>query len=179
MVNGSDIRGELLCPVCYVEYDLAEFVHLPDCGHGLCKNCYTCYLTSKVTDAGVDSVMTTCPSGEGCGMIVPQRLFKQLLSVKLYERYRSFLTRSFVDLSKWFKWCPGRDCSRAVQSFNMLKRVDVQCDSCQTAFCNSCLREAHMPIDCESLTQWIDKIVSGVAETNKHMKQVKGEFEAA
>ena len=36
-----------------------------------------------------------------------------------------------------------------------------------------------MPIDCESLTRWIDKIVSGVAETNKHMKQVKGEFEAA
>lgn len=48
-------------------------------------------------------------------MIVPERLFEQLLERPLYERYKSFFVKSFVDLSDKAKWCPGRDCVMAVE----------------------------------------------------------------
>ena len=105
--------GDILCPVCFCDYPANEFVHLPDCGHGLCSYCYTGYLTSKVGD-GVECALTTCPE-RGCNMIVPERLFEELLDQRLYQRYKKFLINSFVDLSKTAKWCPGRDCTRAVE----------------------------------------------------------------
>ena len=91
-------NAEILCPVCFCEYPPAEFTFLPDCGHGLCTYCYTGYLTSKAGD-GVESVQTTCPE-RGCNMIVPERLFRELIDVDLYNRYKDFLVKSFVDLSK-------------------------------------------------------------------------------
>ncbi len=106
-------NGEVLCPVCFCDYPLSEFVHMPDCAHGLCEYCYAGYLQSKVTD-GVESVMATCPE-RGCNMIVPERLFRQLLEPEEVNRYMGFLIKSFVDLSKQAKWCPGRDCDMAVE----------------------------------------------------------------
>ena len=111
--NEVPTTGDVLCPVCFCEYPVDEFVHLPDCGHGLCTYCYTGYLTSKVGD-GTECVVTTCPDS-ACKMIVPERLFKQLLDQTLYARYHDFLEQSFVDLSNSMKWCPGTDCSSAVE----------------------------------------------------------------
>ena len=71
--NEVPTSGDIFCPVCFCDYPANEFVHLPDCGHGLCSYCYTGYLTSKVGD-GVECALTTCPE-RGCGMIVPERLF--------------------------------------------------------------------------------------------------------
>ena len=65
--------AEILCPVCFCEYGPEEFIHLQDCGHGLCQYCYTGYLDSKVGDGkGVEQ--TVCPE-QKCNMIVPERLF--------------------------------------------------------------------------------------------------------
>ena len=105
--------GDICCPVCFCDYPLAEFVHMPDCAHGLCMYCYTGYLTSKVGD-GVECALTVCPE-RGCNMIVPERLFQELLEPALFKRYQNFLMKSFVDLSKSAKWCPGRDCTQAVE----------------------------------------------------------------
>ena len=48
-------------------------------------------------------------------MIVPERLFRDLVDIELYNRYKDFLVKSFVDLSRQAKWCPGRDCATAVE----------------------------------------------------------------
>lgn len=144
----KDPSVEICCPVCFCDYPLAEFVHMKDCGHGLCAYCYSGYLTSKVTD-GVESVLTTCPE-RGCNMIVPERLFREHLGPGLLDRYLGFLTKSFVDLSQQSKWCPGRDCTLAVENKSGLP-VDVKCTQCEKAFCFACTKDAHMPIDCEIL----------------------------
>lgn len=163
----ADEGQEILCPVCFCEYPIAEFVHLPDCGHGLCTYCYTGYLQSKVGD-GVECALSVCPE-RGCNMIVPERLFQQLLEPQTYARYRQFLIKSFVDLSKTAKWCPGRDCTMAVE-YRAAQQVDVQCDSCQKSFCFACTRDAHMPIDCDGLTMWMDRINQGEDDSQNWMK---------
>lgn len=70
-------ENDVLCPVCFCEYPLAECTFLQDCGHGLCTYCYTGYLGSKVTD-GIESVLSVCPE-QKCNMLVPERLFVELL----------------------------------------------------------------------------------------------------
>lgn len=146
---------EVLCPVCFCDYPLGEFIFLNDCGHGLCTYCYTGYLQSKVGD-GVEAVLSVCPD-QKCNNIVPERLFRQLVEAEQYERYEDFLLKSFVDLSKQAKWCPGRDCSMAVE-YKKAEAIDVKCVKCEKAFCFACTKDAHMPIDCDSLTTWQDRI---------------------
>ena len=158
---------EILCEVCFCDVPLAEFVFIEDCGHGLCTECYAGYLESKVGD-GPECVLTVCPN-HTCNMIVPERLFKQLLPEERYQRYRSFLLKSFVDLSTQAKWCPGRDCQMAVE-YKHSMQVDLTCDSCSKAFCFFCTRDAHLPIDCESLATWLDRMSKGEDDSANWMK---------
>ena len=51
---------------------------MEDCGHTLCRDCFTGYLVSKLKD-GAECVFTICPD-EKCNMIVPDLLFNALLS---------------------------------------------------------------------------------------------------
>ena len=135
--------------------------------HGLCTFCFAAYLENKVND-GVECVLTVCPEQE-CKMIVPSRLFEQLLEPLQFARYQEFLIKSFVDLSKQAKWCPGRDCTMAVE-YKPAEPIDVICTECEKAFCFGCTKDAHMPIDCDGLTTWNDRIGSGEDDTANWMK---------
>lgn len=162
--EGTD---DILCPVCFCDYPPNEFIFMPDCGHGLCNYCFPGYLQSKVGD-GVESVLSVCPDAK-CNMIVPERLFQQLCEPASYNRYKEFLSKSFVDLSKQAKWCPGRDCSMAVE-YKAALTVDVTCSSCSKAFCFSCTKDAHMPMSCDGLTTWTDRISAGDDDTANWLK---------
>jgi ariadne-1 len=89
-------------------------------------------------------------------MIVPPRLFKKLLSDEQYTKYKMHLVNSFVDISKQAKFCPGRDCNKIVEQ-KTGEAIDIHC-SCGHSFCFGCLKDAHMPIDCELLQQWKDRV---------------------
>ena len=98
------------CGVCFCEYGSDEWVEIDTCGHGLCMYCYTGYLESKLRD-GKESIFTYCPD-EKCNMLVPERIFKELLPANEYERYQKFYGESFVDMQDNIVWCPGADCPR-------------------------------------------------------------------
>ena len=65
--------------------------------------------------------------------------------------------KSFVDLCKTFKWCPGADCQLVCEN-ETGHIVEVECD-CGEKYCFGCTKGAHLPIDCVLLEQWVDKIV--------------------
>ena len=48
--------------------------------------------------------------------------------------------------------------------------IDVMCSCCEKAFCFGCTKDAHMPIDCDDLTMWTDRIGSGEDDTVNWMK---------
>jgi len=102
-------------------------------------------------------------------MIVPERIFVELLEPVQLTRYREFFAKSFVELSTRAKWCPGRDCVMAVESLTG-DTVDVKCTTCEKAFCFGCTKDAHMPIDCEGLEIWLDRLNNGNEDTASWMK---------
>ena len=77
--------------------------------------------------------------------------------------------KSLIELCSKAKWCPGRDCTQGIES-KTGDAVDVQCDKCNTAFCFGCTKAAHMPIDCETLTTWEDRINNDEGDSNNWMK---------
>ena len=78
-----------LCESCYEEYfEDEEWCCMDDCGHWMCKDCFTGYLISQV-NKGPDSVETLCPAG--CKLIVPHSMFKKLLDPKLLKKYEGFI----------------------------------------------------------------------------------------
>lgn len=66
------------------------------------------------------------------------------------------MQKSFVDISRTAKWCTGRDCQYIVEQPSG-EAVDVTCE-CGNFFCFGCLKQGHMPIDCELLQAWQDRI---------------------
>jgi len=57
----------------------------------------------------------------------------------------------------------------AVESFTG-ESVDVKCSLCAKAFCFGCTKDAHMPIDCEGLNIWFDRINKGDDDSNNWVK---------
>ena len=88
-------------------------------------------------------------------MIIPSRIFKNLVDEEKYARYEDFLVKSFVDLSYNAKWCPGTDCEMIVAN-KIGKDIDVEC-MCRTKFCYGCLETPHAPIGCDLFEKWIQK----------------------
>jgi len=66
------------------------------------------HLEAKISD-GPDAIFAYCPD-EKCNMIVPESLFKKLVTPEKYEKYQYYLFKSFIDLTGTAKWCTGPSC---------------------------------------------------------------------
>ena len=73
--------------------------------------------------------------------------------------------KSFVDLCKTFKWCPGNGCQLVCEN-ETGQSIEVECD-CGEKYCFGCDRGAHLPIDCDLLDKWIEKITKYQPEEAK------------
>jgi ariadne-1 len=133
---------------------------MDDCSHILCEECFTQYLQTKVAE-GVESVFTICPD-QKCNMIVPPKLFKELLPKGSYDKYVGYLCQTFISLSNnVLKYCPGKGCECVVEKRTLNEIHDVTCERCNTWFCFMCDKFAHAPMDCQLLNQWLDRIGRG------------------
>ncbi|KAF2558307.1 hypothetical protein F2Q68_00012964 [Brassica cretica] len=54
------------------------------------------------------------------------------------------------------KWCPAPGCENAIEFTAGTSNYDVSC-SCSRSFCWNCTEEAHRPVDCHTVAQWIRK----------------------
>jgi ariadne-1 len=77
----------------------------------------------------------------------------QMCAPSLFEKYSTFLARSYVETNVRVRWCPRPGCSNAVKC-SSAGQMDMRC-SCGYLFCFQCNREAHAPASCEELTKWI------------------------
>jgi len=120
-----------MCASCYEE--VTEWTMIPDCGHTICKDCYTDYLLSKMAQ-GQECVMTKCIDRE-CMMIVPPGLFLELLPENMKEKFQYFRANAFFNLTKKAVWCPQPTCDKICLLTSSTLPNDVNCTSCNSAFC--------------------------------------------
>ncbi len=61
-----------------------------------------------------------------CNMIVPESVFNTVLTPEEFAKYEEHVMKSFVDLSKTAKWCPGTDCGKISEN-KFADAIEVQC----------------------------------------------------
>lgn len=122
------------------------------CGHGFCRDCWEQYLSLKIKEGEAGEIQ--CPDFN-CNLLVDEHAVKQLVSVEIYERYQSFLLRSFVEANDAVKWCPAPKCGRAVNIDGASAQM-ISC-ACGHRFCFKCGEEAHLPASCQQVREWKKK----------------------
>ena len=102
---------------------------------------------------GAECITTTCSM---CKIVLPDQVFKAVLSQAQYERYQMFLYKSYVDISKYANWCSGQNCEMIAElKPNVeVKIFDATCSECLDVFCFGCGLTGHQPVNCEKIKIW-------------------------
>ena len=149
--EGADSVDETFCGICCDnDYEPSEMYCMP-CNHKFCKDCWEGYLLNKLQDGPV-CVYANCPSAD-CKECVTEKEYADIVPDSL-KKYNEYQLRSFVDLNKLTRWCPGVNCIKVAISKS--GSGQVQC-SCGHEFCIKCGEEPHAPILCDDLTKWNEK----------------------
>lgn len=144
---------ELTCGICFEAYR-RDNMFAAVCGHHFCLPCWRGYLGTSIND-GPGCLMLRCPD-PSCKAAVGQDMVNALAAKEDKEKYARYLLRSYVEDNKSTKWCPAPGCEFAVEYVMGSGSYDVSC-RCNYGFCWNCTEEAHRPVDCGTVAQWILK----------------------
>ncbi|XP_052171925.1 probable E3 ubiquitin-protein ligase ARI7 [Diospyros lotus] len=144
---------ELTCGICFDSYPLDRICSAA-CGHPFCSSCWRAYMSTAV-DGGPGCLMLRCPD-PSCSSAVGQDMINLLVSELDKEKYARYLLRSYVEDNRKTKWCPAPGCEYAIEYVAGSGGYDVSC-TCSYGFCWNCTEEAHRPVDCRTVAQWILK----------------------
>ena len=163
----SDCRGQTQCQICFDDdLPLGEIL-TANCDHPYCLTCWRTYIITSITDSGPGCLSLRCPD-PGCPAAVGLDLIRRLSLGGDYEKkYEGYLVRSYVEGKKeTIRWCPAPGCENAVEfELGGVDVYDVTC-LCSNPFCWNCGEEAHRPVDCKTVAQWIKKNSSEAENTN-------------
>ncbi|GKV29066.1 hypothetical protein SLEP1_g38037 [Rubroshorea leprosula] len=144
---------EMTCGICFDAYP-CDTLHAAACGHPFCESCWTGYISTAIND-GPGCLMLRCPDPP-CRAAVGQDMINAFVSDEDIKKYSRYLIRSYIEDNKKTKWCPAPGCDYAVDFIMGSGNYDVTC-LCNYGFCWNCTEEAHRPVACGTVSQWILK----------------------
>jgi ubiquitin-protein ligase len=142
------------------------------CKHYVCDDCWTTYLTSRITSDGLGCIHAECPISK-CHTIVTETFFSKYCSDSLFKRYERHVLSSYMSDSSFAKYCPSTGCNRIVEYPRGTKNRVIEC-ICGHSFCFHCEREhGHVPLDCDMLEAWKEERTKfeGLSSTELWMAQ--------
>eukprot|EP00463_Aulacantha_scolymantha_P004102 TRINITY_DN5083_c0_g1_i1.p1 TRINITY_DN5083_c0_g1~~TRINITY_DN5083_c0_g1_i1.p1 ORF type:complete len:172 (-),score=16.58 TRINITY_DN5083_c0_g1_i1:3-518(-) len=87
----------------------------------------------------------------------------------MLKKYAKYMRDAFVEKNKQIKWCPGANCSNAVEYIAGTER-DIKCN-CGHVFCFSCGLDAHLPVPCDLAMKFL-QLEQGDALTEALLKAI-------
>ncbi|KAK1264978.1 putative E3 ubiquitin-protein ligase ARI8 [Acorus gramineus] len=143
-----------LCRICLESHARLD-MSAAACGHLFCDPCWTEYIGASARD-GPGCLSLRCPD-PSCGAAVGLDMVGRLASAGDKELYHHYFMRSYVENNRRVKWCPAPGCRYAVEFVPAGDGLfDVRC-ACSHRFCWNCGEEAHRPVDCETVVEWVKK----------------------
>ncbi|XP_023905430.1 probable E3 ubiquitin-protein ligase ARI8 [Quercus suber] len=144
---------EIKCGICFDLFPTRDEIVSAACGHPYCVECFRGYIRTSIND-GPGCLMLRCPD-MSCSAVVDRDMVNSLVSEEEKQKYSTYLYRSYVEENKKIKWCPGPGCEHAIE-FDDNQGWDVTC-ACDFSFCWNCVEDAHRPVDCETVANWMAK----------------------
>ncbi|RID68307.1 hypothetical protein BRARA_C00475 [Brassica rapa] len=147
--------GKVACGICFDYFCRIDIVPIM-CGHAFCSTCWTSYISIAIND-GPGCLMQKCPE-PSCPVAVGRDMVEKLASFEAKDKYDRYFLRSYVEENKKTKWCPAPGCEHAIEfsATGTGSSYDVSC-LCSHSFCWNCTQDAHRPVDCDRVSQWIRK----------------------
>lgn len=157
IVEITEKETDLVCGICFETYvcDARLKNTIGFCGHSFCGDCLTSYISMTINENGFQCLYLCCPD-PSCTAAIGQDMVELLVSDSDKEKYRDYLVRSYIEEKKSTKWCPFPNCGSAVEFELGSDMYDVMC-SCSRAFCFNCCEDAHHPVVCDTVAEWIRK----------------------
>ncbi|PIA53346.1 hypothetical protein AQUCO_00900134v1 [Aquilegia coerulea] len=150
----SNKQSKTTCGICFDDYPQSK-LYDAGCDHPFCSSCWEGYVSTSIHD-GSGCLMLRCPEHK-CGAAVDQDLVNTFVSQEEdKEKYSNHLFKSYVEDNRRIKWCPAPGCDNAVKYIGDFENYDVSCN-CECGFCWNCTQEAHSPVDCDTVSNWILK----------------------
>jgi len=153
--------GDFECPLCITTFPYKSSTAL-GCGHRFCHDCWKGWLNAEA-EKGPQAIFTNCPHFK-CGEMVPDSLFLNLLEGEKKVLFRKWLMRNFIEGNQTLKWCPGKNCNKAVK-YDGGGQKDIVCE-CGHRWCFNCCNEAHQPCPCHLVSAWTKKNKSDSENTD-------------
>ncbi|KAF5178136.1 E3 ubiquitin-protein ligase arih1 [Thalictrum thalictroides] len=170
VVEYHNFSMQVTCVICFDNYPRKE-MNSAACGHLFCSTCWRAYISTSIND-GPGCLRLRCPLYK-CTSAVSQDIVNELVSTEDKDRYSYYLLRSYVESRKKTKWCPAAGCDNAVDyEHDGGSYYDVQCN-CTNSFCWNCTEDAHRPVKCEIVANWILKNSSESKNTNWILSNTK------
>eukprot|EP00245_Coleochaete_scutata_P005603 TRINITY_DN19268_c0_g1_i1.p1 TRINITY_DN19268_c0_g1~~TRINITY_DN19268_c0_g1_i1.p1 ORF type:complete len:588 (-),score=91.66 TRINITY_DN19268_c0_g1_i1:664-2427(-) len=158
-----DAKQRLTCNICFEDFTL-DSMKAAACGHFFCNECWTGYIKNAISE-GPGCLGLRCPL-PACNAAVGEDMVLGLASEEHRMKYLRYLLRSYVEDSRKTKWCPGPGCEYAVElDVSFSSSYDIVC-KCGYNFCWHCLADAHRPVDCQTVTEWMQKNSTEAENTN-------------
>ncbi|KAL3526483.1 hypothetical protein ACH5RR_011139 [Cinchona calisaya] len=154
---------DVSCGICFESYSFPAGIRAAACGHPFCRTCWRGYICTAVND-GPGCLMLKCPD-PSCNAAIGKDMIEDLVAPEYKEKYCRYLVRSYIEDSRNIKWCPAPECECAVEFVVGSGSSDVIC-SCSYGFCWKCSEEAHRPVDCDMVAEWILKNNAESENTN-------------
>ena len=148
----------LFCAICLEETE-GRNVSALKCAHSFCKVCWGNHINLAISE-GPSSTELSCPHPK-CNTKVPETFIRQFCrSIETFEKWKSYMVRSFVDFNRSARWCPQPGCELAVE-YPGGGVIEVLCpcpnNSQPHFFCFGCGMEAHRPASCKDAKRWVEK----------------------
>ncbi|KAK9665548.1 hypothetical protein RND81_14G119200 [Saponaria officinalis] len=147
--------NEIACSLCCENREADSMVAI-SCGHQRCLSCWTEYISEAIND-GPECLTLRCPEGS-CEAAVGIELIELVSNEDDKKKFHDYRLQSFITGRRKAKWCPAQDCEYAVfASFGEDANNDVTC-KCLHSFCWNCSKEAHAPVDCVRVGEWLSEM---------------------
>ncbi|XP_024011708.1 probable E3 ubiquitin-protein ligase ARI5 isoform X2 [Eutrema salsugineum] len=163
--RGKFKQRRVTCGICFDSFLPKDFASVA-CGHRFCSTCWTRYISIAINN-GPGCLLLKCPAYPSCPAAVGRDMVEKLVSDQEdKDKYDRYFLRSYVEDNRTMKWCPAPGCELAVDiSAGSGDSYDVSC-LCLHRFCWNCTEDAHRPVDCETVSQWIRKNSAESENTN-------------
>jgi hypothetical protein len=143
-------KQDMLCVVCFCEYDAHEVISLSCCHHAYCKDCFANYLIHAKTNGEFPllCVAEKCAYALDLDVLKGNVMDESEMHALVKASFQSYVNQN-GDL---FHWCPTPNCE---QVYKVDTGVTV-CDACAASICTHCKVAMHEGLSCEEYKEFRD-----------------------
>lgn len=142
----------LLCTICFLDCPMDQIYTLDSCSHKYCTSCLADWITSKVTEGEVNTIV--CPDTH-CHIEISYSEIHQIVNDKgILDKYEKFTLQKALERIPDMRWCPRPGCGNAMKGGADTLLMRCSNLNCKFCFCFNCKEQWHADATCAQYQAW-------------------------